>query len=136
MERYREVHEDRERCPRRAPLPHCRRPLEGTPGPSARRRARRLPFAVDGVPVHPQKIADTFAVLQDAFRVDRPNLKRLRFYDVRHTAITLWLKAGVDLRLVSRMAGHSSMYFSADTYAEVLGSYLDDAAAKMATLFG
>ena len=93
-------------------------------------------FAIDGVPVHPQKISDTFAALQGAFRADRPNLKRLRFYDVRHTAITLWLKAGVDLRLVSRMAGHSSMYFTADTYAEVLGSDLDDAAAKMGMLFG
>ena len=110
--------------------------MEGSPGPSARGGLGGYLFAIDGVPVHPQKIADTFSTLQDAFRVDRSNLKRLRFYDVRHTAITLWLKAGVDLRLVSRMAGHSSMYFSADTYAEVLDSDLDEAASKMALLFG
>ena len=93
-------------------------------------------FAIDGDPVHPEKFAETFAALQDEFLATRPELKHLRFYDVRHMAITLWLRAGIDLRLVSRMAGHSSMYFTADTYAELLDSDLTDAAAKMGSLFG
>jgi integrase len=93
-------------------------------------------FAIDGEPIHPEKFSELFAKLQDEFLVERPALKKLRFYDTRHMAITLWLRAGIDLRLVSRMAGHSSMYFTADTYSEVLDSDLSNAAEKMGTLFG
>jgi integrase len=73
--------------------------------------------------------------LQDAFPADHPEVRRLRFYDTRHVAVTLWLKAGIDTPTVSRMAGHSSFAFTIDTYREVLPSDLD-AAAKMGSLFG
>jgi integrase len=68
--------------------------------------------------------------------VQTHDVRRLRFYDVRHIAVTMWLKAGIDVATASRMAGHSSVAFTLDTYREVLPSDLTDAAVKMGSLFG
>lgn len=46
--------------------------------------------------------------------------RKLRFHDLRHTAATLLLQAGVDLKLVSQLLGHSSIALTADTYAHLL----------------
>lgn len=46
--------------------------------------------------------------------------RKLRFHDLRHTAATLLLQAGVDLKLVSQLLGHSSIALTADTYAHML----------------
>jgi integrase len=35
--------------------------------------------------------------------------KRIRFHDLRHTAITLWVHAGVNLKVIQEMAGHESI---------------------------
>ena len=35
--------------------------------------------------------------------------KRIRFHDLRHTAITLWVHAGINLRVIQEMAGHESI---------------------------
>lgn len=93
-------------------------------------------FAVNGVPVESEAISARFNALQDAFLADHPEARRLRFYDVRHVAITLWLKAHIDTATVSRMAGHASFAFTVDTYREVLESDLADAADKLASLLG
>ena len=93
-------------------------------------------FAVNGVPVESEAISVRFAELQEAFLAENPEVRRLRFYDTRHVAVTLWLKAGIDTATVSRMAGHSSFAFTIDTYREVLPSDLSDAAVKMGSLFG
>jgi integrase len=35
--------------------------------------------------------------------------KRIRFHDMRHTAITLWVHAGINLRVIQEMAGHENI---------------------------
>ena len=35
--------------------------------------------------------------------------KRIRFHDLRHTAITLWVHSGVNLKVIQDMAGHESI---------------------------
>lgn len=35
--------------------------------------------------------------------------KRIRFHDLRHTAITLWLHSGVNIRVIQEMAGHENI---------------------------
>jgi integrase len=42
-----------------------------------------------------------------------------RFHDLRHTAATLWLQAGVPLKVVSEALGHASIAVTADVYAKV-----------------
>ena len=93
-------------------------------------------FATDGKPVHPAQIIDCFQRLQREFLLTHPDLRRLTFYGSRHSAITGWIRAGIDTATVSRMAGHASYAFTVDHYREVLASDLDDAAAKMGMLFG
>ncbi len=35
--------------------------------------------------------------------------RRIRFHDLRHTAITLWVHAGINLRVIQEMAGHENI---------------------------
>lgn len=69
-------------------------------------------LSVDGVPIHPAKLSAAFQTLQEGFRERHPEARRLKFYDVRHVALSSMLRAGVDLRIVSRLAGHSSYSFT------------------------
>jgi len=46
-------------------------------------------------------------------------LPRLRFHDLRHTAATLLLGAGVHPKVVSEMLGHSSLTITLDLYSHV-----------------
>ena len=43
-----------------------------------------------------------------------------RLYDLRHTAATLALTAGVPPKVVSEMLGHASAAFTLDVYSHVL----------------
>jgi integrase len=47
---------------------------------------------------------------------DRMNAASARFHDLRHTAATLLLAAGVPLKTVSDILGHSSIQITVDTY--------------------
>lgn len=49
---------------------------------------------------------------------DLPSTK-VRMYDLRHTHITRLILDGVDLKLASKRAGHSSIQQTADTYAHL-----------------
>jgi integrase len=55
----------------------------------------------------------------------------IRLYDLRHTAATLYLSAGVPVKVVSEMLGHASTAFTLDTYAHVLPHMQEQAAAQM-----
>jgi integrase len=63
----------------------------------------------------------------------RPTLKRLglplvRLHDCRHSAATLWLEAGLPLKLVQELLGHSSIAITGDVYAHILPDYQRQAA--------
>jgi len=69
--------------------------------------------------------------------LEQAGLPRIRLYDLRHTAATLALAAGVSPKVVSEQLGHASAAFTLDTYAHVLPHMQDEAAAKVeAMLFG
>lgn len=51
-----------------------------------------------------------------------------RVHDLRHTAATIWLQNGVDLKTVQTWLGHSTAKLTADTYAHWMGSDADAAA--------
>ena len=57
-----------------------------------------------------------------------------RLYDMRHTAATLALSAGVPPKVVSEMLGHASAAFTLDVYAHVLPHMQDSAAAQVEAL--
>ena len=63
-------------------------------------------------------------------------LKPMRLYDLRHTAATLAVAAGVPAKVVSEQLGHASSAFTLDVYAHVLPHMQSEAAARVATLLG
>jgi len=61
----------------------------------------------------------------------RAALPPIRCHDLRHTAATLQLAAGVPLAVISRTLGHSSLGITADTYAAVTPDLRREAADAM-----
>lgn len=66
----------------------------------------------------------------------RPFKPAFRIYDCRHTAITLWLKSGVLVHVVSKLAGHATAAFTLTRYAHALPDQKLEAAEKMDAMFG
>ena len=52
--------------------------------------------------------------------VHRAGVPHIRFHDLQHTSATLMLLAGVPVKVVSEMLGHSSISITLDLYAHVL----------------
>jgi len=64
-------------------------------------------------------------------RLRAAGLPAVRFHDLRHTAATLLLARGVNVKVVSEMLGHSSISVTLSLYAHVLPHMQRDAAAIM-----
>ena len=82
---------------------------------AASHEGSRLVFPDDeGRPLSPD-------VVSRAFReaADRIGLETVRLHDLRHTAATLMLAAGVPLNAVSEALGHASLAITASVYAHV-----------------
>ena len=61
-------------------------------------------------------------------------LPNIRLYDLRHTAATLALAAGVSPRIVSEQLGHASVTFTLEVYSHVLPHMQDTAAIRVEAL--
>lgn len=72
---------------------------------------------------------DVLPVLRRALA--RAGLPAIRCHDLRHTAATLQLAAGVPLAVISRTLGHSSLAITADIYASVTPDLRREAADAM-----
>ncbi len=57
-----------------------------------------------------------------------------RFHDLRHTFTVEAIKAGVDVKTLSAMLGHSSVAFTLDVYGHVTGAMQDEAANRLQAL--
>jgi integrase len=62
-------------------------------------------------------------------------LSHMRFHDLRHSAATILLAAGVHPKVVQELLGHSTIAMTLDTYSHVLPSMQQEAADKMDNLF-
>jgi integrase len=61
--------------------------------------------------------------------LESASLPAIRLYDLRHTAATLSLAAGVSPKVISEQLGHASVAFTLDVYSHVL-PHMQDAAAE------
>jgi integrase len=64
-------------------------------------------------------------------RVHRGTVPVLRFHDLRHTAATLALEAGVHPKVVQERLGHASVQITLDTYSHVQESIGKEAAGTI-----
>jgi integrase len=64
--------------------------------------------------------APSYASRFFARRITRSKLPRVRFHDLRHTAASLMLLEGVNLKTVSEILGHSGISITADIYSHVI----------------
>lgn len=83
-----------------------------------------------GRPVRPDALSAAFRATAD--RLALP----VRLHDLRHTAASLMLAAGVPLKVVSEALGHSSIGITADTYAHVTPDLRREAADAMDRALG
>jgi integrase len=61
-------------------------------------------------------------------------LPAIRLYDLRHTAATISLAAGVSPKVISEQLGHASVAFTLDVYSHVLPHMQEAAAEKVQAL--
>ena len=82
-----------------------------------------------GRPARPDYVSARFR------KATRPcGLGGVRFHDLRHTAATLMLRAGVHPKVVSERLGHASVGITLDTYSHVLPDMQADAAEAVEAL--
>ena len=88
-----------------------------------------------GVPTRVGTPAEGSNVLrQFQGHLDRANLPRVRFHDLRHSAATFLLAQGVADRVVMEILGHTSLAMTS-RYMHVLDGLKRDAAEQMDRLF-
>lgn len=81
---------------------------------------------VNGKYIDPRSFSKKFARI-----LDKHGLKHIRFHDLRHSAATLMLSAGVQMKVASQILGHSSISITADLYQHVLSDMKKDAVNKV-----
>jgi integrase len=79
-----------------------------------------------GLPVKPDHISDRFATL-----CRLAGVPVIRLHDSRHTAATLMLSLGEDLKVVSKILGHTDTRITVETYQHVLPGQDDEAGARL-----
>lgn len=83
----------------------------------------------NGTPVPPDYVSRHFGELAVA-----AGLPRIRLHEGRHTAATLALEAGLDVKIVSDQLGHATTTITRDLYQHVRRAVHDDAAEKVVAL--
>lgn len=68
--------------------------------------------------------------------VETAGLRLIRFHDLRHTAASLMIEAGIDLATISRILGHSTIATTADIYGHLTESGKRAAIDRFAEVVG
>jgi integrase len=66
-----------------------------------------------------------FARAVDASRDADPTFPKVTIHDLRHTAASLAISAGANVKAVQRMLGHASAAMTLDTYADLFDDDLN-----------
>ena len=90
---------------------------------------RRGPGQRVGAPLHPRNVLRTLHRI-----LVRAQLPRRRFHDLRHSAASLLIAAGVELVEVSMLLGHSELRVTADLYSHLQQQTAATAARHMETV--
>ena len=94
------------------------------------RNEGRAALKVGAGAASPQRPAMLHALLEAA------GLPRVRFHDLRHSAASLLIAAGVELAEVSKLLGHSELRVTADLYRHLQKQTAAKAARVMDAVLG
>ena len=95
---------------------------------SARLDPAELVFTkLDGTPLQPQNVSQAFGNI-----IRRDGLPTIRLHDLRHTAASLMLTAGVHPKIVSERLGHAGIQITLDRYSHVTAGLQAEAANVIA----
>jgi integrase len=83
----------------------------------------------DGSELHPAEVTKLFNEL-----VEAAGLPPIRLHDLRHGAATMSLEAGVDIKVVQELLGHSTSVLTRDTYTSVSPRLAREAAERTASV--
>lgn len=83
-----------------------------------------------------EQSADVIAKKDDAYRwygraLRQAGCPRLTIHDLRHTAASIAISSGANVKALQRMLGHKSAAMTLDTYADLFDTDLDDIAVNM-----
>ncbi len=68
-----------------------------------------------GTPMNPSNLYKNFYRF-----LDKANVRRIHFHDLRHTAASIWIALGVRIENVSKRLGHSSFSFTHNMYVHII----------------
>ena len=81
--------------------------------------------------IRPDYVTETFLKL-----LKRKNLKIIRFHDLRHTCASILLKNGANMKEIQAWLGHSNYNTTANLYAHLDSSSVNNTGKVMANVFG
>jgi integrase len=84
-----------------------------------------------GTPISPRNLYRSFQAL-----LDRAEVPRMRFHDLRHSCATLLAVQGVPPRVAMEILGHSNIHTTMQIYTHVLDDGKRDALTALDRLFG
>ena len=67
--------------------------------------------------------------------IEKYNLKKIRFHDLRHTCASLLLSKGISMKQIQIWLGHSTFSTTADIYAHLDYSAQEESASAMTGMF-
>jgi integrase len=82
-----------------------------------------------GTPVNPNNVARSYTRL-----LIRSGVRAIRVHDMRHTAATMLLRAGVPAKIVSERLGHAGVGITLDLYSHVTPDMQDEAAEAISAI--
>jgi integrase len=85
-----------------------------------------------GTPLEPRSVVIDFKRILEKAGLPQS----IRFHDLRHSAASLLLAQGVQLRAIMELLGHSTIALTANTYSHVMPSMMQEMADKMDAVLG
>lgn len=97
----------------------------------------RVVVHADGSEVTPDQVSSKWRSWRKR-KANTASFGTVRFHDLRHSAASSWLRAGIPLFVVSRLLGHASIQLTSDTYGhlDTTTFSLDAVNAAQAAAFG
>ena len=71
--------------------------------------------SLEGTPIDPSNLRRNFNTL-----IEKANVPKIRFHDLRHTHASLMLQLGVNVKVISERLGHASTKITLDRYSHSL----------------